>query len=208
MTDFPTQASPDPTERDYVIEMAKRISDGIPDGTDYVSMEVATSIYEKVATEDPSLLQGWLEDQAIPTISAAVTSHRSYLARMAQRQKPTKFAAALAAYEDGDKEPLAVFQQTLPINNAHVVRRIGAMTKEDHIFVADFHHARALSSTFEAAFHTAIAARIAPGHTTEQDLTEVEYLQIRQDLTPQASPYVTPPGEVEDADGVAYGTVG
>lgn len=170
-------------ERDFLSDMAKKITDAIPDEGEFKAMDVAEKVLLEVEQHDPELLTGWLKAQALSIISNQVTMRRGYLVRQATRQKPTKFQEAAKKFEEtGEEEPLSVFTQTIAVSSDNLVRRVGRLTKADCTWISDQRTKAAKTLAFEGAFYAAVAKKIPDGKVLEDVMTEVEFLQLREGL--------------------------
>lgn len=169
-------------DRDYLSDMAKLITDNIPEGVDFKAVDIATNIYSKIEATDPELLEGWLRVQAVSILSTQITARRSYLARTAIRQEPSKFQQAAEAFENGDTEPLSVFLQTVAVNSDNIVRPLGNITKTDALWISESHAKRAKAAAFESEFYAAVAKKIPDGQTLSDVMSETEFLLLRESL--------------------------
>lgn len=168
--------------RDYACEFQAYLSKHLPQG-DYVLPIVSAEIVEGLRATDPDLLAGWLAVNAQRFVGVYVGSvERSARARQASDAPRRAFAIAA---ESDDREALTTFGIHFVVNDGNLRRRLGDMTKADHLYVAERHTDRANAGLFEAAFHKAIARRIPAGKTTSEVLTEDAYAQLRKTIHAQ-----------------------
>jgi hypothetical protein len=164
----------------YRTEFAEYVAKRLPKG-DWAAPVVAAKIVTELRRKRPDLLAGWLDANA----EQFITSHISTQDRIARQHRASDaprsaFRAAADKFEAGDS---TAFDLRFVINANNLRRRVGDMSKSDHLYVAGEHDKRSASALFEAAFHRAIAKRIPNGKTTSDVLTEDEYLRLRDSIT-------------------------
>ncbi len=171
-------------QRDFSAEFDAYIAASLPE-TDYVAAVVAGEVVDKLRVNDPELLAGWLDMRAAVVVTDFIGSQqRSQRASASRGRGAAEFADAADRFKDGDSSALAPFSTLLVVTEENLRRRIGDMSKADHLFVAEQHVKRSEAALFEAAFHRAIAKRIPAGKTTRDVLSEEDYLKMRDSIRP------------------------
>lgn len=183
-------------DRDYFAEMDEFIDNYLPDG-DWIGSEVAMTLVAHLELHDPDLLTGWLRARSVPLLTEVIGTRRRARARLARLRAPKSSTGPFAAYEahlreqaeglspgslGGSPEPLSLFSQRLVVSPDNVARKIGDMTRADHLYVAERHEARARSALLEQAFHRAVADRIPEGGVTSDVFSEDTYRQLYESL--------------------------
>lgn len=172
-------------DRDYQAEFQAFVDARKPTAGDYVLAVHAAKLVNEMWEVDPDLLYGWLGLNAIHFVTQVLgDQERSDRGRSNLDAPRSAFAGAAKRFKDGDKEALKPFDFRFVVSGNNVRRRLGDMTKADHLFVADEHEKRSNAARFEEAFHRAIAKRIPDGKTTEDVLSEEEYLRFRDSFHP------------------------
>jgi hypothetical protein len=165
------------TDRDYVSDM-RAVIDREASG-EYISGVVAVEIVGKLRANDPDLLGGWLDAQAVTLVHQAVNDRdRSLRARARTTGPRSVFAEAASRHERGDSSALESMLDAPYVVNAEDLRKpLGAMTSSDLTFVADGYRGRAASAAMEAAFFAALAKKVGSGtvadHFTDEKLSEL-----------------------------------
>jgi hypothetical protein len=162
--------------RDFNAEFQKYVDAHPLDGI--TTAVAASQIVTELRDKDADLLIGWLDENAEHFITRFLgdraRTQRSFKASSGPR---SAFSDAAERFErDGDR---AVFDGMFVIDGAKTWRRLGDMSKDDHLFVASEHEDRSKVALFEAAFHRAVAKRIPKGKTTQDVMSEEEYLKLR-----------------------------
>lgn len=173
------------TDRDYIAEMRQAVEAAIPAG-DYVASVVAAELVDRLRTEDPELLSGWLHLKA-PVIVADVVARLSNSTRQAARVGAPRRAFAEAARTfaaDGDVKALSPFAAEYVVDEANTRRTVANMTAADCRFVAGKYEDAARISKLEAAFHRAVAKKIGTQLVGEV-FTEDQYLDMYRSVTHQ-----------------------
>ncbi|MGW5636693.1 hypothetical protein [Streptomyces sp. NPDC003832] len=172
------------TDRDFIAEMAQAVEAAIPAG-DYVASVVAADLVERLRSEDPELLAGWLDLKAA-VILADVVARRSNSRRQATRiGAPRKaFAEAARSFGDGDITALRPFAAEYVVDEGNTRRSVANMTADDCRFVASKYEDAARISKLEAAFHRAVAKKIG-GQLVGEVFTEGQYLEMYRSVTQQ-----------------------
>ncbi|MEU0847660.1 hypothetical protein ABZ387_06795 [Streptomyces flaveolus] len=173
------------TGRDYIAEMRLAVDNSIPDG-DYVASVVAADLVDRLRTQDPELLAGWLHLKA-PVILADVVARQSNSKRQAARISAPRRAFAEAARSfatDRDVRVLSPLAAEYVVDEANTRRTVANMTADDCRFVAAKYEDAARISKLEAAFHRAVAKKIG-GRMVGEVFTEEQYLEMYRSVTQQ-----------------------
>jgi len=164
--------------RDYVADMTAYIKERIPEG-DYVTAKVAKLIFEQVKSDDPDLLSGWLMACGPSLISRQIGHARLASHATARRSlKRERFAAAAAAFSQGNPEPLKDYLNELQYRTAgNVIKKLGNLTSADCRFIASTCHEASATYNFEAVFMDALARKVPEGvvrdHLTDEQVAEL-----------------------------------
>lgn len=146
--------------RNYASDMRAVIDEATSHGP-YVSAVIAEQVVEKLRANDPDLLHGWLDLQAVQFVRLAINardcSQRSHARMTAGR---SVFRDAAAAAEAGDPEPLGAFLKTVYVVEDGSRVRLSEMTKPDLLFVAEAYAQRAAESLLQEAFLRAVAKKV------------------------------------------------
>lgn len=158
--------NPKVQHRNYVLEMRRIIDDETATGEPYSSTTVARHIANKLRTEDPDLLTGWLDMQAHnvlrDTINRRDASIRTHARRTASR---VAFGDATKRFNDGDSEALGGFLAIVHTTADGMRRRLSDMTAKELLYVASTYNKRAEENAMQAAFLEALAKRLEDGQT-------------------------------------------
>jgi hypothetical protein len=168
--------------RDYRAEFQAFVDQRIPSG-DYILPVLAADLVAELRKTNPSLLAGWLNANAEQFVTQVLGDQaRSRRGRRAADAPRSAFKDAAERFGDGDSDALKAFDLHFVVSDDMLRRRLGDMTRADHLFVAGEHVKRSNAALFEAAFHRAVAKRIPAGKTTADVLTEDEYLRLRSSI--------------------------
>ncbi len=168
--------------RDYRADFQAFIEQRMPSG-DYVLPVLAGDLVTELRQSDPALLRGWLDANAAQFLTQWLGDQaRSQRGRQASDAPRSAFKDAADRFSGGDENALKQFDLHFVVSDDMLRRRLGDMTKADHLFVAGEHVKRSNAALFEAAFHRAVAKRIPAGKTTSEVLTEDEYLRLRSSI--------------------------
>jgi hypothetical protein len=163
--------------KDYLAEFSAVVAAHPMDGT--TARIAASEIVAQLRKENPRLLRGWLDLHAETFVTRYIgdecRSLRSYA--VSQRARSV-FGEALDSEEPEDR----LFDLLYVVNEEKLRKRLADMTKSDHIFVAEKHEQRSKKSLLEAAFHRALAKRIAKGKTTADVMTEDQCRTLHESL--------------------------
>lgn len=173
------------TDRDFIAEMSEAVEGAIPAG-DYVASVVAAELAERLRTEDPELLSGYLHLKAA-VILADVVARRSNSKRQATRIGAPRRAFAEAASTfaaDGDVRTLSPFTAEYVVDGENTRRTVANMTADDCRFVAAKYEESARISKLEAAFHRAVGKKIG-ARVVGEVFTETQYLEMYRSVTQQ-----------------------
>jgi hypothetical protein len=164
--------------RDYGADMTAICRDWLGRDDVRVNAELAQKILADLDATDPDLINGWARLTAAQNLTALL---RSLDGRERRQARSVAFGAAREEYEaTGDA---GVFAAVMTVTEDNVRKRIGAMTRDDHLYVASRYVHTAKTARMEAAFHRAVAKRLAPGQTTSDVMDETTYLRLRESLT-------------------------
>lgn len=147
-------------ERNYAAEM-RQLIDEETEAAPYVSAVVAQNIVEKLQANDPDLLHGWLDAQAVSLLRHAINlrdaSRRTHARLTASR---SVFADAAIEAEQGNKEPLTKFLHTVYVVEDGSRVQLGQMREPQLLYVADSYRRRAKDAMMQQAFLRAIARKV------------------------------------------------
>lgn len=168
--------------RDYRADFQAFVDQRMPSG-DFVLPVLAADLVTEMRKTDPALLRGWLDANATQFVTQVLGDRaRSERGRRAVDAPRSAFAEAADRFSDGDSDALKPFDLHFVIGDDMTRRRLGDMTRADHLFVANEHTKRSNAALFEAAFHKAVAKRIPAGKTTQDVMDEQEYLRLRSSI--------------------------
>jgi hypothetical protein len=168
--------------RDYRADFQAFVDQRMPSG-DYVLPVLAADLVTELRKTDPALLRGWLDANAAQFVTQVLGDKaRSDRGRRASDAPRSAFADAADRFTGGDEDALKPFDLHFVVGDDMVRRRLGDMTKADHIYVAGEHTKRSNAALFESAFHKAVAKRIPAGKTTQDVMDEQEYLRLRSSI--------------------------
>lgn len=165
--------------RDYPAEMTALIEESTQ-GSDWVPALVAEKLIDRLKTDDPDLLNGWLHTLAPQLLTDAIST-RERSVRTVTRRRATSRAFATAA-ESGDPIELGSFAVTFVIDETDTRRRVADMTGTDHRFVATGYAASAKRARMLGAFHQAVAKKVGKQRTAEV-MSEAEYDRLFRSIT-------------------------
>jgi len=169
--------------RDYIADMNTAIEDAIPDG-DYTAPLVAADLVDRLRTEDPDLLTGWLDLRAAVFLADAVARRSNSRRQAARTAAPRRaFAEAARSFADtGDAEGLRPFAAEYVVDEDNTRRTVARMTAADCLFVAGRYDETARQAKLEASFHRAVAKKVGAGVVGEV-FTEEQYLTMYRSVT-------------------------
>lgn len=162
------------TERDYAVDM-RAVLDAATDGAQsYIPARVATEVVEKLRVNDPSLLAGWLDEQAQRFVWRAINERdQSRRAMTNRRAAGSVFASATDAAAAGDAEPLHRFLDAPYTVEGGSHKPLADLTRDDLLFVSAVYRQRADDNAMRAAFLAALAKKVRKG-TVADYFTERE----------------------------------
>jgi hypothetical protein len=168
--------------RDYVSEMDALFKQACA-GSGWAVPVVAQRIYEHLLHDDNDLLQGWLDEMALPLLTKAI-GDRVRQERLAARAAATtvRFRQAMQQAADGDTEALSLYLVTHVVGPGHTRKRAKDMTGREHLHVATRYEKAGVEALTLGAFHAAVAERIGE-HRTEEVLNREEYEQLYRNIT-------------------------
>jgi hypothetical protein len=168
-------------ERDFVSEMRTLIDKEA--AGEYVSGIVAAEIVGKLRANDPELLLGWLEAQAV-TLIHQVINHRDRSRRTHARTAGPRsvFAAAATEHDGGNSATLCDLLAThYVVDGANLRKPLGSMNAADLQFVSARYDQRAADARMEGAFFAALARKVGDG-TVSDHFDEAQLRAMRNSL--------------------------
>lgn len=151
------------TGRDYMAEMRKLIEEHCPpDRGGWAAAVEADKIVDELLVRDRDLLHGWLRAYAKNALRMWIDEiSRS---RRSRPGRGKQYSRVLEFYQQHSCE-------------GNIRKMASEMTAADHRFVSRHYGRLAKRSGYLAAFHRAVAAKIADDgvKTTEEAFTEVSY---------------------------------
>lgn len=164
---------------DYNAQFQDFVDERRPTG-DYVLAVFAADLVTELRETNPDLLTNWLDINAAQFVTQVLgDQERSRRGRLLSDAPRSVFKIAANRFRAGDE---SAFAQYFVVSDDKLRRRLGDMTRADHLFVAEWHIKRSNAALFEAAFHRAIAKRIPVGMTTKDAMSEAEYIRLRATL--------------------------
>lgn len=164
-------------------DLSKVIRDEIKRAGDtYIAAAVALSVVERLREEDPELLNKFLDQNAVTIIHREILnlegSKRLQARASAERTEKAKvsvFQNAVSRYEDGQKQALTPWLDTVyVVTSNNIRRRLADMDKDDLEYAAARYSDRARANELQAAFLRALAQKVGAG--TVSDVLEEEQL--------------------------------
>lgn len=141
-----------------------------PEAGPYHSSKKAKEIVAYLRLSDPSLLEGWLQEQAPhlvrEMINARDRSRRAYL-RATDYQRASVFAKAVQQYEQGDAGALNRWSDTVYVISDGNRKRLAEMTAEELQYVSSSYESREKSNRMMKAFLRAVAGQIGDGRVED-----------------------------------------
>jgi hypothetical protein len=170
----------DDAGRDYVVEMRALIEQEAQG--EYWSNQVAEHIVEKLRVNDPELLTGWLEAQAITLLTQTINSRDRSLRAVARVNKSRSvFAVDASSAEKGQKEHL-VSWLTVPYALEDNARKpLALLTASDLRYVADRYQERAKHNKFEAIFFEMLAKKVG-SKTVGEVFSDEQIVRLREQI--------------------------
>jgi hypothetical protein len=161
--------------RDFVSEMREYI-ELRTQGT-FSAPTKAQDIVAELQANDPKLLRGWLELQAVTLVRDLINqrnrSERAYNRTIAGRDPQTRsvFRSAITAAEAGDTTAAAALSEELELRQSNFLgeryliedgrqKALGDMTRADLNFAADSYKELAKGNLLQEAFLRAIANKV------------------------------------------------
>lgn len=150
------------------------INEIITGEADYSTSAEAQRLLETMRDEHPEAHAAWLEAHAFRlyhgALSTAARNRRTIVRRFAKR---AKFDQAIKAGTPG-----LFTTWKCVVDDEFTVRRLGAMTKQDHTYVAKTYEQDAQDSVLLAAFHRFVARKLKGGQTTESVMSEGQLVRL------------------------------
>lgn len=142
--------------RNYIGDMRDLIDQATSNGP-YVAAVVAERIVEQLRDDDPELLDGFLDLQAVQIVRDMIihrdASKRAYARVMGSR---SVFAGHLEQYEQGDAHALDGWLRTPFTCEGGLRKKLADLTAADLEYVASTYEARAQENALMAAFLRAL----------------------------------------------------
>jgi hypothetical protein len=175
--------------RDYLSDMNDAVEAAIPDGADYVAPLVAADLIERLRSEDPDLLHGWLNLKAAVFLADVIARRSNSKRQTARAAAPRRaFAEATRTFETThDPAVLSPFAFEYVIDAANTRRTVARMTAADCRFVAERYEDTARSARMQASFHRAVAKKVGT-RTVGDVFSEDQYLLMYRSLTGGRAP--------------------
>lgn len=187
--------------RDFAAEM-RAVIDAEATGT-YVAPTVARRIVDKLRSNDPELLAGWLDSQAVNIVRDAVdrrdrsqrttaryAAPRSTFAMEAKAMEQTNSGFASDGWAVDSPRERRAAQMGRWLSSRFTIadgsrKQLADMTEGDLLFAGDAYTERARDSLLTAAFLKAIARKVGDrtviDHYTEQQLAAMwDSLTVKQ----------------------------
>lgn len=157
--------------RDYAGEMRDLI-DRVANG-EYATPLVAAQLVTRLRSEDPELLQGWLDEQAVQFLRHAINQRDAAIRTHNRRSRARSvFSGAVAAFQAGNRFALQGFQEEhYPVANGSK-KPFGRMTHDDLLYAAEAYGRRKAQNALQEAFLLAVADRLADGQVVEDVFDE------------------------------------
>lgn len=153
--------------RDYAAEMRAIIDEATSHGP-YAPPVVAQEIVDKLRVNDPDLLTGWLDAQAVNFVRDAINyrdrSNRTHARQTAGR---SVFRENAEAFEAGDDEAMAGWLETVYKVEDGTKLALGEMFKPDLLYVADDYRRIAAENRMSEAFMRALAKKVGAKKVSE-----------------------------------------
>lgn len=160
--------------RDYASDMATHLRNRMTGNR--INSELVTDLIRDLDTTDPDLLTGWsrltLHQNLLSLLRSLDARDRSQSVRRA-------FTDQRVAFEAGD---LTAFDVVHVVNNEFLRKRVGEMTAADHRYVAQRYTASAIRASYEAEFHSVVAARLDAGQVTADAFNPSQYVRLRENI--------------------------
>lgn len=175
--------------RDYLSDMNDAVEAAIPDGVDYVAPLVAADLVERLRSEDPDLLNGWLNLKAAVFLADVIARRSNSKRQTARAAAPRRaFAEASRTFETThDPVVLSPFAFEYVIDAANTRRTVARMSAQDCYFVADRYEETETSARMKKSFHRAVAKKLG-GRLIGDVFTEEQYLLMYRSLTGGRAP--------------------
>jgi hypothetical protein len=147
-------------------QMLAYVKGVLPDGDWAAPVEAETIL----AGIDQDLLERWLHANARQFV-IEMLSHLRHQERASafHLRTMTKRASTFAKYQEGEA---SVFDMRFVVNDAHVSRRLGDMTRDDLVYVRDRYLATAADAETKATFLEELAQATPPGQTVSEAMAE------------------------------------
>lgn len=151
---------------------------------DVVPAVAARELSRELLRTDPELLTGWLDNNADVFIAEAISKAlRSARARARAQARPRAFKKATEEFEKtGDSSVFSVFDVRLCIDDNNTQRRIGDMTGNDHMFVANRHYTDSRRAKLLGDFHRSLADRLGDQRVSDV-YTEEQFADMYRSIT-------------------------
>lgn len=168
--------------RDYAADM-RALIDSMATG-EYAPPLLAAQIVNKLRSEDPGLLQGWLDEQAVQFLRHAINC-RDAAVRTHNRRAQTRsvFSGAVAQYQAGNRHALQGFQEEHYQVASGVKKPFGQMTHEDLVYAAGAYGRRKEQNALQEAFLLAVAARIRDDQVVGDVFDEAQLRDVWHSLS-------------------------
>jgi hypothetical protein len=130
-------------------------------GPSWTSGGIAVQVVELLRTENPVLLEKWLDLHAVDVVRTMVNAVDRVMRQEARTKSDSVFSDAVARHEAGDKKALAPWLDTVyVVTTGYDRKRLADMDKVDLNFAAATYTQRARTNAIQAAFLRAIAEKV------------------------------------------------
>jgi hypothetical protein len=165
-------------ERDFLAEM-RRIIDEMAVGS-YSAPQLAQSIIGKLDVNDPELLNGWLDANAVALLTQIINARdRSQRTRARLQHKASVFGDDAKAFEAGDTKRIIPWLTVHYALKDNIRKPLAELTADDLRFVAKRYDDSAKISRFEAIFFEKMAERVG-NKTVAEVYSDQEIINLRK----------------------------
>src|SRR4029079_14830431 len=167
--------------RDYAGEMRELI-DKVATGEDAPPL-LAAQLVTRLRAEDPELLQGWLDEQAVQFLRHAINLRDAAIRTHNRRsQARSVFSGAVAAFHAGNRFALQGFQEEHYSVANGVKKPFGQMTHNDLLYAAEAYGRRKDQNALQEAFLLAVAQRVGQNQVVQDVFDEAQLRSMGHSL--------------------------
>lgn len=161
--------------RDYAREMRELI-DKTATG-EYAPPLLAAQLVNRLRAEDPELLQGWLDEQAVQFLRHAINQRDAAVRTHNRRfQARSVFSGAVSAFRAGNQYALQGFREEHYPVASGTKKPFGQMTHQDLLYAAESYRQRKDQNALQEAFLRAVAERVGTDQVV-QDVFDEDQLK-------------------------------